>query len=111
MIGLPGDRPIYLYLKPTDIRLSFRGLSKLIYQHGERPDDGAYYVFLNRPKTHVKILFWDGDGMAIFYKYLAKGTFVLPPVEGEKVCLDRRQLTLLLEGVTPLKSKPRYLRK
>jgi len=111
MIGLPGDRPIYLYMKPTDIRLSFRGLSKLIYQHGERPDDGAYYVFLNRPKTHVKIMFWDGDGMAIFYKYLAKGTFVLPPAEGEKVCLDRRQLTLLLEGVVPLKIKARFMRK
>jgi len=111
MIGLPGDRPIYLYLRPTDMRKSFHGLSVLVYRHGGRPDDGAYYVFLNRLKTHVKIMFWDGDGSALFYKRLEKGTFILPPAEGEKVCLDRRQLTLLLEGVVPLKTKARFLRK
>ncbi len=57
MISLPGDRPIYLYLQPTDMRKSFHGLSMLVYQHEGRPDDGAYYVFINRPKTHVKIMF------------------------------------------------------
>jgi transposase len=57
MISLPGDRPIYLYLKPTDMRKSFQGLSKLVYYHSGRPDDGGYYVFLNRPRTHVKIMF------------------------------------------------------
>lgn len=111
MIGLPGDRPIYLYMKPTDMRKSFQGLSVLVYQHGGCPNDGAYYVFLNRPRTHVKLMFWDGDGMALFYKRLEKGTFLPPPLEGEKVCLDRRQLTLLLEGVVPLKIKPRFLQK
>ena len=111
MISLPGDRSIYLHMKPTDMRKSFHGLSVLIYRHGGRPDDGAYYVFLNRPKTHVKIMFWDGDGLALFYKRLSRGTFILPAAEGEKVCLDRRQLTLLLEGVVPLKIKPRFLRK
>lgn len=70
MISLPGDRSIYLYMKPTDMRNSFRGLCSLIYQHSGRPDDGSYYVFINRPKTHVKIMFWDGDGMAMFYNYL-----------------------------------------
>lgn len=111
MISLPGDRSIYLYMKPTDMRKSFRGLCSLIYQHNGRPDDGSYYVFINRPKTHVKIMFWDGDGMAMFYKRLTKGTFILPSVRDEKVCLDRRQLTLLLEGVVPLKTKVRFLQK
>ena len=111
MISLPGDRSIYLYMKPTDMRKSFRGLCALIYEHSGRPDDGSYYVFINRPKTHVKIMFWDGDGMAMFYKRLSKGTFILPSAENEKVCLDRRQLTLLLEGVVPLKTKVRFSRK
>jgi transposase len=56
-------------------------------------------------------MFWDGDGMAMFYKRLSKGTFVLPPPQGAKVCLDRRQLTLLLEGVVALKTKVRFSRK
>jgi transposase len=111
MISLPGDRPIYLYMTPTNMRKSFHGLSKLVYQHAGRPDDGAYYVFVNRPKTHVKIMFWDGDGMVIYYKRLARGTFSIPQLEGNKVCLDRRQLTMLLEGVVPLKIKRRFSRK
>jgi len=111
MISLPGDRPIYLYMTPTNMRNSFQGLCKLIYQHNGTPDDGAYYVFLNRHKTHVKIMFWDGDGLAIFYKRLEKGAFLLPPLKGDKVCLDRRQLTLLLEGVVPLKSGKRFFKK
>ncbi|MFA6931348.1 MAG: IS66 family insertion sequence element accessory protein TnpB [Lentisphaeria bacterium] len=111
MISLPGDRSIFLYMEPTDMRRSFRGLCSLIYQHSGIPDDGSYYVFINRPKTHVKIMFWDGDGMAMFYKRLSKGTFILPSVENKKVCLDRRQLTLLLEGVVPLKTKVRFFRK
>lgn len=110
MISLPGDRPIFLYLNPTDMRKSFQGLCKLVYQHSGRPDDGGYYVFINRPKTHVKIMFWDGDGMAMFYKRLEKGTFILPPADGEKISLDRRELTMLLEGVVPLKTKARYCR-
>jgi transposase len=98
-------------MEPTDMRKSFRGLCALVYQHRGRPDDGGYYVFINRPRTHVKIMFWDGDGMAMFYKRLSKGTFVLPPPQGAKVCLDRRQLTLLLEGVVALKTKVRFSRK
>jgi transposase len=111
MISLPGDRAIFLYMKPTDMRKSFQGLSSLIYQHNGKPDDGGYYIFINRPRTHVKIMFWDGDGMALYYKRLAKGTFILPDYDGEKVCLDRRQLVLLLEGVIPLKIKARFNRK
>ena len=111
MIGLPGDRAIYLYMNPTDMRKSFKGLCKLIYQHCGRPDDGSYYVFLNRPRTHVKIMFWDGDGLAMFYKRLEKGSFILPPGTDEKVCLDRRELSMLLEGIVPLKTKARFYRK
>ena len=78
MISLPGDRAIFLYMEPTDMRKSFHGLCKLVYQHDGRPDDGGYYVFVNRPQTHVKIMFWDGDGMVIYYKRLTQGTFLMP---------------------------------
>ena len=108
MLSIPGDRAIYLYLSPTDMRRSFHGLCGKIYAHLGNPADGAYYVFINRMKTHVKILFWDGDGLVIYYKRLEKSTFSLPKAEGDKIKLDRRQLTMLLEGIEPLKVKRRF---
>lgn len=90
------------------MRKSFRGLSALIYAHLGRPEDGAYYVFVNRRRTHVKVLYFDGDGLAIWYKRLAQGQFTLPEASGEKVALTRRTLSLLLEGVTPRRLNRRF---
>ncbi len=91
------------------MRKSFHGLSALVYQHLGRPEDGAYYVFINRLRTHLKILYWDGDGLALWYKRLEKGRFLPPRPTGEhRVELDRRDLSLLLEGVVPLRSAPRF---
>lgn len=97
-----------LYMQPTDMRRSFRGLCALIYQHLGRPEDGSYYVFVNRPRTHVKILYFDGDGLAIWYKRLEKGRFVMPPMQADRVELDRRQLAMLLEGIIPLRTSRRF---
>lgn len=103
-----GAAPIHLYLPPTDMRNSFCGLSALVYAHLGRPEDGSYFVFVNRRKTHVKILYWDRDGLALWYKRLAKGQFVLPPAAGGRAALSRRDLTLLLEGVTPRRQALRH---
>lgn len=108
MLSVSGSQPIYLYTGPTDMRKSFRGLSALIYDAQGSPTDGAYYVFVNRRRTLVKVLHFEGDGLAIWYKRLARGTFLVPTAEGEKVQLDRRELMLLLEGVTPRRMKQRY---
>lgn len=102
-----GAAPIHLYLPPTDMRKSFHGLSALVYACGERPEAGAYYVFVNRRKTHVKILYWDHDGLVLWYKRLAKGQFRVPPPCGGRVVLSRRQLMLLLEGITPRRQAKR----
>jgi len=108
MLSIGGNSRIFLYLQPTDMRKSFRGLSALIYQHRGRPEDGAYYVFVNRARTHIKVLYFDGDGLAIWYKRLEKGRFVMPRAVGARVELDRRRLAMLLEGITPLKTHPRF---
>ena len=108
MLSISSQSRIYLHLLPTDMRKSFRGLSALVYEHLSRPEDGAYYVFLNRGRTLVKILYWDGDGLAIWYKRLEKGQFVIPPVTGQRVALERRQLSMLLEGIVPLKTTKRF---
>ena len=108
MLSIAGDREIFLYLPPTDMRKSFHGLCSIIYAQTGNPSSGAYYVFVNAPKTHVKILFWDGDGLVIYYKRLEKGTFSLPKTDGHKICLSRRELAMLLEGIEPLKMKQRF---
>jgi len=90
------------------MRRSFRGLSGLIFAHLGRPEDGAYYVFVNRRRTHVKILYFDGDGLAIWHKRLVRGQFALPAGSGAKVALDRRHLALLLEGVRPRRLHRRF---
>ena len=69
MLSIPGNSQIYLYRPPTDMRKSFRGLSALVYQHLGRPDDGAFYVFVNHNRTKVKIMYFDGDGLAVWYNY------------------------------------------
>ena len=90
------------------MRKSFSGLCALVYQYRQKPNDGSYYVFVNRLKTHIKILYWDGDGLALWYKRLEKGTFVIPDDPEETVVLDRRQLSMLMEGIIPRKIKVRY---
>ena len=108
MLSIAGSSRIFLYVPATDMRRSFTGLSALVYQHLGRPDDGAYYVFVNRRRTHVKILYWDGDGLALWYKRLEKGRFMVPSMREGRAELDRRDLALLLEGVIPLRMKPRF---
>ena len=110
MLSLSGNSPIFLYYPPTDMRKSFHGLSALVYQHLGNPEDGAYYVFVNRPRTHVKILYFDGDGLVLWYKRLEAGRFVIPEGHRDKIEMDRRQLSMLLEGVIPLSMKKRYSR-
>ena len=108
MLTLSGSNRIFLFMQPTDMRKSFRGLSALVYRHAGRPEDGSYYVFVNRVRTHVKVLYWDGDGLAIWYKRLEKGSFVMPQLDGDRVELDRRALAMLLEGIVPLRMKKRF---
>lgn len=90
------------------MRKSYSGLAALVYQAGRTPVDGAHYVFVNREATQVKILRWEGDGLAIWGKRLEKGRFRVPEPRDGRIELDRRALSLLLEGVVPLKMAPRY---
>jgi transposase len=103
-----GSSEILLWRSPVSMRKSYHGLAALVFQAGRSPVDGAHYVFVNREATQVKILRWEGDGLAIWGKRLEKGRFRVPEPRDGRVMLDRRSLALLLEGVTPLKMAPRY---
>lgn len=98
MIGLPSQGRIYLHRGPVDMRKSFDGLSGLVHGAFEQdPLGGDLFVFMNRRRDLVKVLYWDRDGFALWAKRLEQGRFALPGGDGAE--LDRAALVLLLEGV------------
>lgn len=102
MLTLPSSVRVYLALDPVNMHLSFDRLAGLVRQLGLDPTTGHLFVFVNRPKTHMKILFFDRSGYCQVYKRLERGTFQVPAVGPDG--LPRRELTptelgLILEGV------------
>jgi transposase len=111
MLALTAATRIYLYRPLCDMRKSFAGLCGLIrLELAQDPLSGSLFVFCNRHRNRVKLLYWDSDGLAIWYKRLEKGTFSLPDRDSTDSRIDRRDLSLLLEGVIPKKMSKRYVK-
>ena len=113
MLSLPPSVRIFVCLKSADMRRSFDGLSAMVEQIIERdPLSGHLFVFRNRRGDRVKILYWDRDGSALWYKRLERGVFRFPQCAGAKAELSAAELMLLLEGieVTGMKRRKRYAR-
>jgi transposase len=107
MLTVPSNARLFLCQTPMNMRKSFEGLGTVIGQlfPGELLS-GAFFIFLNRYKDHMKVLFWDGDGFVIWYKRLEKGTF--SSKWGSETLLDRRSFLMLLEGITPRRLQSRF---
>lgn len=94
---------IYLCVAPTDMRKSFDGLSALAREHLKQdPLSGAWFVFRNKRADKLKLLYWDGDGFAIWHKRLETGSFEFPRVEGGDaagVAIRATDLALILGGI------------
>jgi transposase len=101
MIMLPSAVKIFLCTRPTDLRKSFDGLSGLVQEcFGQDPLTGHLFLFLNRRRDRIKILYFDRDGLAIWYKRLEAGSFQLPhTVTEDGVELQPVQLAMLLSGI------------
>ncbi len=109
MLSLTAATRIYLYRAPCDMRKSFDGLCGLIRSElGADPLSGSLFVFVNRRRNMVKLLYFDRDGRAIWYKRLERGSFTPPVVCSDGHQIDRRQLSMFLEGVVPQKMEKRY---
>lgn len=104
MIGLgSGALKIFLALAPQDMRKSFQGLSELAVEHlSEQLSQDALFVFTNKRRTRIKLLYFDGNGLWVATKRLESGNFSWPPASEpnqRKLKLTAEALQLLLDGV------------
>jgi len=104
MIALPPQIRVFLYRLPTDMRKSFNGLVALTESALKQdPLSGSFFVFLNRRRDRIKILYWGQTGFCIWYQQLQKGTYQLPAAdvleELETIEVTRSQLSLILDGI------------
>ena len=101
MIMLPSAVRIFLCTRSTDLRKSFDGLSGLVQDcFGQDPLTGHLFLFLNRRRDRIKILYFDRDGLAIWYKRLEAGSYQMPQaLDQDSVELQPAQLAMLLSGI------------
>ena len=106
MLALAGNPKIFLYNLAADLRKGFEGLSVLAESHFQLSvTNGAYFVFVNRTRDKIKVLYWDVDGLAIWHKRLEKGRFAK---KGNHQAMERREFLMMLEGVTPKRIQKRF---
>lgn len=107
-----GNAKIFLFREAVDMRKQFDTLAALASSElGEDSLSGALFVFLNRPRNRVKILYYEPGGYCIWMKRLEAGSFALPLGEGKKQKIDLGTLSMLLEGLKVVKMKRFYLDK
>jgi transposase len=101
MIMPPSAVRIFLCTRSTDMRTGFDGLTGLVQEcFGQDPLTGHLFLFINRRRDRIKILYFDRDGLAIWYKRLEAGTFQLPgTAERDGVELRPARLAMILSGI------------
>lgn len=106
MLTLPSQTTIYLARDHVDMRKSINGLSILVSQVLKQdPKQSALFVFFNRSRDKVKILYWDRTGFALWHKCLSRGRYRLPQLSKPVNKLTVSDLACLLEGMDFLDSQ------
>ena len=116
MIHLPASVRVYLCVSACDMRKSFDGLQALVRDAMELDAfAGHLFVFGNRRRDRVKILYWDRDGFAVWAKRLEQGTYAMPFGDsgGKRKEITAQELGALLSGIdlSQAKRRKRYERK
>lgn len=115
MLSLPLLVRIFVCTQPADMRRSFDGLAQMVREFlGADPLSGHLFVFRSKRGDRLKLLYWDSDGLAIWYKRLEKGSFAFPPppADGHGIEMRAAELAMLLDGVdlASVKRRKRYRR-
>lgn len=106
----PTQGPVFVCREPVDFRLAINGLSLLVEQHlAMNPFASALYVFSNRHKNRIKILYWEKNGFCLWQKRLEQDRFHWPaPGENKTVTLSAEELNWLLDGFDLWRNKPHH---
>lgn len=113
MLHLNPSTSYYWYNGAADMRKGFDSLCGIIQQHMHSSVlQGGVYIFVNRKRNQIKLLAWEGDGLAIYYKRLEKGVYEIPSITPGSNCanIDSLQLQLILQGIVlgSVKKKIRF---
>ena len=103
MLHLSAGCRYYLYAADTDMRKGFDSLCGIISsQMKENALSGAVFIFFNKKHNQVKLLLWEGDGFAMYYKRLEQGTYEVPAADNDNttVSINSEQLQLILQGIS-----------
>jgi transposase len=107
MLTLPPSTRVFVATQPADMRRGFDGLLAIVrdFLGHDDPFAGHLFVFRNKRGDRIKVLWWDRDGLAIFYKRLESGNFVLPAAaaDARQVEMTAADLQLILQGIDPAK--------
>ena len=100
MLSLLPTTRVFVCTHPTDMRKGFDGLAALTVEVvKQNPLSGHLFVFRNKSGDKLKILYWEGDGLALWYKRLEKGTFELPKGGDAGMEITGTELNMLIYGV------------
>jgi len=102
MLSIATGTRIFVAAGATDMRKGFDGLQGIVSGVLQQdPLCGHLFLFVNRRRDKLKILYWDGDGLAIWYRRLEQGTFQMPHVADDQQSAEIRseELTMLLRGI------------
>lgn len=96
----PTKSAIYWYKEPVDMRKSIDGLSIIVLEAlSQQATSGDIYVFGNRQRDKIKILYWDGSGFCLWYKRLERAKFIYPVMIQGSIELSQQELNWLLDGL------------
>lgn len=113
MIGLPATVRVFVAVAPADLRKGYDGLSQLARDAlREDPLSGHLFVFSNRRRDRIKVLYWDRDGLAVWMKRLERGTYRWPAPGADRVEWTAAELAAVLGGLDlkATRKRPRYVR-
>ena len=101
MITVGGEARVFVATEPIDFRTGVHGLvAKVAQNFNGDPYSGDVYVFRAKRADRLKLLVFDGTGMALATKWMEESSFAWPPVQGGVMRLTTTQLTMLLDGLT-----------
>lgn len=102
LINLGDQRKYHLYRKETDMRKGFDSLCGIIRNElNGQLMNGDAFIFINKGRTHLKLLLWEKGGFTIFYRRLEKGTFEVPAfnLDAKSIEITSDQLNFILQGI------------